>query len=50
MPFKLSSKFKPRGDQQQAIGQLVRSLQAGNRHQTLLGVTGSGKTDTSDFP
>src|SRR5258705_3744766 len=46
MPFKLSSKFKPRGDQQQAIDQLVRSLQAGNRHQTLLGVTGSGKTFT----
>src|SRR6266404_3867584 len=47
MPFKLSSKFKPRGDQQQAIDQLVRSLQAGNRHQTLLGVTGSGKTFTA---
>src|SRR5260370_38850290 len=47
MPFKLSSNFKPRGDQQPAIGQLVRSLQAGNRHQTLLGVTGSGKTFTA---
>jgi excinuclease ABC subunit B len=47
MPFKLSSEFKPRGDQQQAIDQLVRSLHAGNRHQTLLGVTGSGKTFTA---
>src|SRR6516162_249083 len=47
MPFKLSSEFKPRGDQQQAIEQLVRSLQSGNRHQTLLGVTGSGKTFTA---
>jgi len=47
MPFKLSSEFKPRGDQQQAIEQLRRSLEAGNRHQTLLGVTGSGKTFTA---
>src|SRR5215472_5111093 len=47
MPFVLSSKFKPRGDQQQAIDQLTRSLEAGNRHQTLLGVTGSGKTFTA---
>jgi excinuclease ABC subunit B len=47
MPFELSSQFKPRGDQQQAIDQLVMSLEAGNRHQTLLGVTGSGKTFTA---
>src|SRR6516162_3352838 len=47
MPFKLSSKFRPRGDQQQAIDQLLDSLRAGNRHQTLLGVTGSGKTFTA---
>src|SRR6202043_3421271 len=47
MPFDLSSQFQPRGDQQQAIDQLVRSLEAGNRHQTLLGVTGSGKTFTA---
>src|SRR6202166_1077901 len=46
MPFDLSSQFQPRGDQQQAIDQLVKSLEAGNRHQTLLGVTGSGKTFT----
>ncbi|MBV9643375.1 MAG: excinuclease ABC subunit UvrB [Verrucomicrobia bacterium] len=47
MSFNLSSQFRPRGDQQQAIDQLVRSLEAGNRHQTLLGVTGSGKTFTA---
>jgi excinuclease ABC subunit B len=47
MPFELSSQFKPRGDQQRAIDQLFRSLEAGNRHQTLLGVTGSGKTFTA---
>jgi excinuclease ABC subunit B len=47
MPFQLSSEFSPRGDQPQAIEQLVRSIQAGNRHQTLLGVTGSGKTFTA---
>src|SRR5208283_893803 len=47
MPFELSSQFEPRGDQQHAIDQLTRSLEAGNRHQTLLGVTGSGKTFTA---
>src|ERR1700716_2807215 len=47
MAFELSSKYSPRGDQQQAINQLTRSVQAGNRHQTLLGVTGSGKTFTA---
>ncbi|HTT58257.1 MAG TPA: excinuclease ABC subunit UvrB [Opitutaceae bacterium] len=46
MEFKLSSEYQPTGDQPQAIDALVRSLQAGNRHQTLLGVTGSGKTFT----
>ena len=46
MEFKLSSEYQPTGDQPQAIEALVRSLQAGNRHQTLLGVTGSGKTFT----
>jgi excinuclease ABC subunit B len=45
--FQLSSEYNPRGDQQDAIDQLIRSLQAGNRHQTLLGVTGSGKTFTA---
>ena len=47
MAFELASDYEPRGDQAQAIGKLVRSLQAGNRHQTLLGVTGSGKTFTA---
>lgn len=46
MRFRLSQNFSPRGDQAQAIDKLTRSLVAGNRHQTLLGVTGSGKTFT----
>jgi excinuclease ABC subunit B len=46
MPFQLESNFKPRGDQGQAIVKLLKSVEAGNRHQTLLGVTGSGKTFT----
>jgi excinuclease ABC subunit B len=46
MAFQLVSKYKPRGDQPQAIKTLVASLRAGNRFQTLLGVTGSGKTFT----
>jgi excinuclease ABC subunit B len=44
--FKLHSDYQPTGDQPQAITALVQSLRAGNRHQTLLGVTGSGKTFT----
>jgi excinuclease ABC subunit B len=46
MPFELKSNYKPRGDQGQAIAKLIKSVEAGNRHQTLLGVTGSGKTFT----
>ena len=46
MEFELASKYSPKGDQSQAIAKLVKSLKAGNRHQTLLGVTGSGKTFT----
>ena len=46
MPFELESNYKPRGDQSQAIAKLLKSIEAGNRHQTLLGVTGSGKTFT----
>ena len=46
MPFQLESNYKPKGDQGQAIAKLTKSLQVGNRHQTLLGVTGSGKTFT----
>jgi excinuclease ABC subunit B len=44
--FRLSSEFHPQGDQEQAIAKLTKSLLAGNEHQTLLGVTGSGKTFT----
>jgi len=46
VPFKLSADYKPTGDQPQAIERLVASFEAGNRFQTLLGVTGSGKTFT----
>ncbi|MBR4147321.1 MAG: excinuclease ABC subunit UvrB [Bacteroidales bacterium] len=46
MDFKLVSDFKPTGDQPEAIKQLVDGLQRGDRAQTLLGVTGSGKTFT----
>ncbi len=46
MPFELASSYEPQGDQGEAIEKLTRSLVAGNRHQTLLGVTGSGKTFT----
>ncbi len=46
MSFRLESPYSPRGDQGRAIAALTRSLEAGNRHQTLLGVTGSGKTFT----
>lgn len=44
--FKLASDYAPTGDQPQAIEALVKSINAGNRDQTLLGVTGSGKTFT----
>lgn len=46
IPFQLASDYSPQGDQAQAIAKLVKSLRAGNTHQTLLGVTGSGKTFT----
>src|SRR5438270_273183 len=46
MPFQLESNYRPRGDQRQAIAKLLKSVEGGNRHQTLLGVTGSGKTFT----
>ncbi|TAN58412.1 excinuclease ABC subunit UvrB [Patescibacteria group bacterium] len=46
MRFKLRSKYKPTGDQPQAIAQLVAGLEKGYEKQTLLGVTGSGKTFT----
>ncbi|WP_443663576.1 DEAD/DEAH box helicase family protein, partial [Clostridium sp.] len=44
--FKLHSKFKPTGDQPQAIDSLVKGIEAGDKFQTLKGVTGSGKTFT----
>ena len=46
MDFKLKSEYKPTGDQPQAIDTLVKSIENGNKEQTLLGVTGSGKTFT----
>jgi excinuclease ABC subunit B len=46
MDFKLASDYEPRGDQPEAIARLVRGLNDGDRHQVLLGVTGSGKTFT----
>ena len=44
--FKLKSEYKPTGDQPQAIEKIVKSIENGSREQTLLGVTGSGKTFT----
>ena len=46
MNFKLKSDYKPTGDQPQAIEALVEGFKKGNQFQTLLGVTGSGKTFT----
>jgi len=46
MNFKLRSNYQPRGDQPAAIEQLMRGIDAGDKHQVLLGVTGSGKTFT----
>ena len=46
MEYKLTSEFKPSGDQPEAIRQLTEGLERGDRYQTLLGVTGSGKTFT----
>ena len=46
MSFHLAGDFRPRGDQQQAMDELSRGLLDGEKHQVLLGVTGSGKTFT----
>lgn len=46
MDFELKSLFKPTGDQPKAINELVEGINNGDKHQTLLGVTGSGKTFT----
>ena len=46
MDFELHSEYKPTGDQPEAIEQLTNGILRGDRYQTLLGVTGSGKTFT----
>src|ERR1700753_1042938 len=46
MDFRLASDYKPKGDQPNAIEELTRGIYAGEKHQVLLGVTGSGKTFT----
>jgi excinuclease ABC subunit B len=46
LDFKLTSEYEPRGDQPDAIASLARGVEAGEKHQVLLGVTGSGKTFT----
>jgi excinuclease ABC subunit B len=46
MPFRVAVDYRPRGDQATAIDQLARGLEDGEKHQVLLGVTGSGKTFT----
>ena len=45
-PFKITSEFRPSGDQPEAIEQLVEGVHAGQEHVTLLGATGTGKTFT----
>ena len=44
--FKIKTKFSPKGGQEKAISELCSSITSGNRHSTLLGITGSGKTFT----
>jgi excinuclease ABC subunit B len=46
-PFKIVSDYKPRGDQPKAIAELIEGLKRGDEQQTLLGITGSGKTYTA---
>src|SRR6187551_4017977 len=46
MPFRLNSSYEPAGDQPDAIRQLTEAINSGEQYQTLLGVTGSGKTFT----
>ena len=46
MKFKIHSKFKPSGDQSQAIDKLVEGIEKGKKNQVLLGATGTGKTFT----
>ena len=47
MGFELQADYVPMGDQPEAIAKLAQSIRVGNRYQSLLGVTGSGKTFTS---
>ena len=47
MDFQLVSEFKPTGDQPEAIAEIIKGIETGRAHQTLLGVTGSGKTFTA---
>ena len=44
--FKINSKYKPSGDQPKAIEELVNGIEKGDKHQVLLGATGTGKTFT----
>ena len=46
MDFQVNSEYSPAGDQPQAIAQLTEGLKRGDKYQTLLGITGSGKTFT----
>ena len=46
MEYKITSEYKPTGDQPEAIAELVKGIESGNTHQTLLGLTVSGKTFT----
>ena len=46
LPFRVNSPYQPEGDQPKAIKTLSKSIKEGNKYQTLLGVTGSGKTYT----
>ncbi|MEK7152351.1 MAG: hypothetical protein AAB834_00240 [Patescibacteria group bacterium] len=48
--FRLRSDYQPKGDQPTAIAQLTKGLQEGLHHQTLLGVTGSGKSVVGESP
>lgn len=48
MEFKLHAPYKPTGDQPRAIEKLVQGFEEGNQFETLVGVTGSGKTFTID--
>ena len=49
MPLDIKTPLKPSGDQPKAIQKLVEGIKKGNRYQTLLGVTGSGKTLTMSY-